>query len=77
LIELCKSFLECIFVNPWEPRLIAECERILKELEMDPLPYDIFSNKKTNGLIDSWVDESCFGKYKPWKKKRNKKNKKT
>jgi hypothetical protein len=42
------------------------------------VPYEIFNHKKTNGLIDSWVKESCFGTYKSWKKKKknNKKKKK-
>jgi hypothetical protein len=45
-------------MNPWEPRLCAETERILKELDKDPLPYEIFNHKKTNSLIDSWIEES-------------------
>lgn len=63
-------------MNPWEPKLITECEKILIELDKDPVPYEVFNQKKTNGLVDSWVDESCFGTYKSWKKKKNNKKKK-
>jgi hypothetical protein len=55
LIKTCKELLKQNYANPWEPKLISECDRILEELDKDPLPYDIFDHKKTNGLIDSWV----------------------
>lgn len=45
-------------MSPYEPFLIAECERIMEELDKDPIPYEIFDHKKTNRMLNSWVQES-------------------
>jgi hypothetical protein len=57
LIEICKKNIKVIAMNSMEPNLIAECERILKEFDKDPLSYDIFNHKKTHGFFESWVEE--------------------
>jgi hypothetical protein len=46
------------------------------ELDKGTLAYDLFYHKKVNGMIDSWVAESCFGSYKPLKKKKKSNKKK-
>jgi hypothetical protein len=72
LIWLCKKFLEYSFLNPWEPKLITESERILKELDKDPLPYQIFNLKKHNVWLTLGFRSHAFNFTNLGKKRRRK-----